>query len=326
MSSIYILFALAAVFSFFNGFHDSSNIVATIISSRAMNARMALFLTAIAELAGAVVFGLTNAAVARTIGRDIFPTATLHVEALLAGLAAAILWSIITWLIGIPSSSSHTLIGGLVGAVVAGSGFSIVGISALIKVLLALFLSPFIGFLVGYLFTRLIFHLARNASLRINTFFKRAQIVTGMGLAFSHGANDPQKTMGVMVLGLMAGGVLQQFQIPLVVIFIAAGAASLGTAIGGWSLIKTIGARFYKIRPVHGFAAQVSSAIVILTAALIGGPVSTTQVISSAVLGAGSAQRVNMVRWGVAGEMLLAWLLTIPVTAVLAACIYGLIR
>jgi PiT family inorganic phosphate transporter len=324
MLTIYILFALAAVFSFFNGFHDSSNIVATIISSRAMNARLALLLTALAELAGAIVFGLTSAAVARTIGKDIFPTAPIRVEALIAGLAAAILWSIITWLIGIPSSSSHTLIGGLVGAVVAESGFGVLGMAALVKVLLALFLSPFIGFLVGYLFTRLIFLLARNASLRINIFFKRVQIITGMGLAFSHGANDPQKTMGVMVLGLIAGGFLQEFQLPLYIILIAAGAASLG--IGGWSLIKTIGARFYKIRPVHGFASQVSSAAVILTAALIGGPVSTTQVISSAVLGAGSAQRVNMVRWGVAGQMLIAWSLTIPVTALLAACFYWLIR
>ncbi len=326
MSTIYILFGLAAVFSFFNGFHDSSNIVATIISSRAMNARLALLLTALAELAGAIGFGLTGAAVARTIGKEIFPTASIRVEALIAGLAAAILWSIITWLLGIPSSSSHTLIGGLVGAVVAESGFGVLGIAAMLKVLLALFLSPFIGFLVGYLFTRLIFLLARNASMRINVFFKRAQIITGFGLAFSHGANDPQKTMGVMVLGLLAGGFLQQFQLPLYIILIAAGAASLGTAIGGWSLIKTIGARFYKIRPVHGFASQVSSAAVILTAALIGGPVSTTQVISSAVLGAGSAQRVNMVRWGVAGQMLIAWLLTIPVTALLAACFYWLIR
>jgi inorganic phosphate transporter, PiT family len=320
------LLTLALVFSFFNGFHDSSNIVATIISSRAMSARMALLLTAFSEFAGAIVFGLGTAAVAQTIGKGLVIASEIQLQTLMAALAGAIIWSIVTWLVGIPSSSSHTLIGGLIGAAWAQAGTGSIEISGLVKVLLALFLSPVIGAVAGYLLTKLAFFLTCNASMRVNTFFKNAQILTGMGLAFSHGSNDPQKTMGIMALGLLIAGITKRFELPWYVVVSAAAAASLGTAIGGWRLIKTIGARFYKIRPVHGFSSQVSSALVILGAALIGGPVSTTQVISSAVLGAGSAERINMVRWGVVGQMLVAWLLTIPITALVSAGIFQLIK
>jgi inorganic phosphate transporter, PiT family len=326
MILVYSLFALALVFSFFNGFHDSSNIVATIISSRAMSARMALLLTAISELVGAIVFGLGSAAVAQTIGKGLIQVELIKLQTLIAALIGAIIWSIITWLAGIPSSSSHTLIGGLIGAAWAQAGIGSIEIYGLIKVMLALFLSPLIGAAAGYLLTKLAFFLTCNASLRVNTFFKNAQIFTGMGLAFSHGGNDPQKTMGIMALGLLIAGITDHFELPWYVVVSAAAAASLGTAIGGWRLIKTIGARFYKIRPVHGFSAQIASALVILGAALFGGPVSTTQVISSAVLGAGSAERINMVRWGVAGQMLVAWLLTIPVTAFVSAGIFQLMK
>jgi PiT family inorganic phosphate transporter len=326
MSALYVLFGLALAFSFLNGFHDSSNIVATIISSRAMSARTALSLTAISELAGAIVFGLGGSAVAQTIGTGIVPASVIHIQVLIAAMAGAIIWSVATWLLGIPSSSSHTLIGGLIGAAWAQAGLSIIELPGLVKVILALFLSPVIGFEFGYLFTKLVFYLARDANMRINIFFKKAQIFTGMGLAFSHGSNDPQKTMGVMALGLLLAGINKSFELSWYVVLSAAAATALGTAIGGWRLIKTIGARLYKIRPVHGFSSQVSSAIVILGAALIGGPVSTTQVISSAVLGAGSAQRVNMVRWGVVGQMLMAWMLTIPITALISAGIFFIIK
>jgi len=326
MSLLILLFGLALVFSFFNGFHDSSNIVATIISSRALPPRWALMLTAIAEFAGAVVFGLGVAAVARTIGTGLVLPAAIRMETLIATLGGAILWSIITWLLGIPSSSSHALIGGLIGAAWAQSGLGVIELAGLLKVLVILFLSPLLGLLFGFLFTKLVFFLARNASMRINLFFKNIQVLTGMSLGFSHGANDPQKSMGIMALGLIIAGVSKSFELPLYVVLTVAAACALGTGIGGWRLIKTIGAKFYKIRPVHGFCSQVSSALVIFGAALLGGPVSTTQVISSAVLGAGSAQRVNMVRWGVAGQMLVAWLLTIPVTGLISAGILWLMR
>jgi PiT family inorganic phosphate transporter len=326
MILLYLLFGLALIFSFFNGFHDSSNIVATIISSRALSPRWALYLTAIAEFAGAVVFGLGVAAVARTIGTDLIPASAIGIDTLIAALGGAIAWSIITWLFGIPSSSSHALIGGLLGSAWVQSGLGVIEITGLIKILLVLFLSPLIGIGVGFLFTKLVFFLSRNSSMRINDFFKRIQIFTGMALAFSHGANDPQKTMGIIALGLLTAGVVKTFELPVFVVLAVAASCAAGTATGGWRLIRTIGAKFYRIRPVHGFCAQVSSALVIFGAAIIGGPVSTTQVISSAVLGAGSAQRVNMVRWGVAGQMLVAWLLTIPVTGLISAGILFLMK
>jgi inorganic phosphate transporter, PiT family len=326
MSLLVILFGLALVFSFFNGFHDSSNIVATIISSRALPPRWALFLTAVAEFGGATVFGLGYAAVARAVGTGLVLASAITLQTLLAALSGAIIWSVITWLLGIPSSSSHTLIGGLIGATLAQSGLKAVEISGLIKVLMVLFLSPIVGLFFSFFFTKLVFLLSRNASMSINKFFKNVQVFTGMSLAFSHGANDPQKPMGIMALGLIIAGINTSFQIPPVVVLLVAFAAALGTGIGGWRLIKTVGSKFYKIRPVHGFCAQVSSALVIFGSALLGGPVSTTQVIGSSVLGAGSAQRVNMVRWGLAGQMLVAWLLTIPLTGLISALIWLVIH
>jgi PiT family inorganic phosphate transporter len=195
-------------------------------------------------------------------------------------------------------------------------------VSGLLKIFIALFLAPFIGLLVGFLMTRLILFLTRNAHPRVNIFFRNAQVLTGIGLALSHGANDAQKTMGVITMGLVASGMLASFEIPIWVIITCAAAISLGTATGGMRLIRTLGAKFYKIQPVHGFATQLSSASVILGAALLGGPVSTTQVVSSAIAGVGSAQRANMVRWGVLGNMALTWIFTIPATAVVSALMY----
>lgn len=321
MVLLYILIGFALIFDFLNGFHDSSNIVATIIFSRAMSPRKALWMTAAAEFSGPFLFGV---AVAKTIGEDIVLPHTIDNWVLVAALGSAIFWNLFTWYFGIPSSSSHALIGGLVGAVVAEAGFQAIQTAGLIKVVLALFISPILGLLVGFLVTRLVFLLAKNASMKINKFFKNSQVVTGISLALSHGANDAQKTMGVITLGLVVAGVLPTFKVPLWVIALSAFAISSGTAVGGWRLIRTLGGRFYKIKPIHGFTAQISSALVIFGAALLGGPVSTTQVVSSSILGAGSAQRVNMVRWSVAGNILTAWLFTIPTTAILAWVFYHL--
>jgi PiT family inorganic phosphate transporter len=319
---IIALIIIALIFDFLNGFHDSSNIVATMISSRAFRPRVALGVTAVAEVSGPFIFGV---AVAKTIGHDVVAPGTITIEVIFAALLSAILWNLFTWYFGIPSSSSHALIGGIIGAVGAGAGLKAIQVSGLEKVLIALFVSPIIGLMAGYLFTKLVFFLARGASPRINWFFKRSQMLTAVALALSHGTNDAQKTMGVIALGLVTTGYLSYFYVPTWVIALSAGAIALGTAIGGWRLIRTLGGKFYKIRPVHGFSAQVTSSAVILGASLVGGPVSTTQVVSSAIMGVGSAERLSKVRWGVAGNIVVAWVVTIPVTALVAAGLYWLI-
>ncbi|GAB4533006.1 MAG: inorganic phosphate transporter [Anaerolineae bacterium] len=318
---IIVLIILALVFDFLNGFHDSSNIVATMISSRAFRPRLALGVTALAEFSGPFIFGV---AVAKTIGHDIVAPGTITIEVILAALSSAILWNLFTWYFGIPSSSSHALVGGIIGAVAVGAGLKAIQLSGLERVLIALFISPIIGLVAGFLFTKLVFFLARGASPRINWFFKRSQIITAVALGLSHGTNDAQKTMGVITLGLVTVGYLTHFYIPTWVIALSAGAIATGTALGGWRLIRTLGGKFYKIRPVHGFSSQVTSAAVILGASLVGGPVSTTQVVSSSILGVGSAERLNKVRWNVAGNIAIAWLVTIPATAFVAAGLYWL--
>ncbi len=323
MTFVIILVILAVVFDYLNGFHDSANIVATIISSRALSPRWALTLTAIAEFCGPFPFGV---AVAKTIGEGIVDPLHVSMQVILAALGSAIFWNIFTWFFGIPSSSSHALIGGLIGAIATGAGWQAIHVEGVLKVFIALFLSPVLGMAVGYLLTRLVFFLARNAHPRINYFFRNAQVLTGMGLALSHGANDAQKTMGIITMGLVAGGSLNSFEVPLWVIAVSAGAIALGTATGGYRLIRTLGSKFYKIRPVHGFSTQLSAASVILGAALLGGPVSTTQVVSSAIAGVGAAERLNKVRWGVLGNIAVAWLFTIPATAGVSALLYLLIK
>ena len=314
-----LLILCALVFDFLNGFHDSANIVATVIASRAMTPRAALWGTAAAHFVGPFLFGV---AVAKAIGEGIVAPAHVSMPEVIATMLAAITWNLVTWLLGIPSSSSHALVGGLVGAVIAGHGWGAIEVDGLIKVAVALFASPLIGLVAGYFLMHLTLFLARGARPSINRFFKRAQVVTSLGLALSHGANDAQKTMGIITLGLVVQGIIPEFVVPTWVVLLSAGAIALGTATGGWRLIRTLGARIYKIRPVHGFVSQIAGASVILGAALLGGPVSTTQVMSSAIMGVGSAERVSKVRWKVGYEMLIAWLLTIPLSGLLALIFY----
>jgi len=310
---------LALVFDFLNGIHDSSNIVATMISSRSLSPRLALGMTAVANFLGPFIFGV---AVAETIGHEVVLSEAIDLQVILAALASAILWNLLTWYLGFPSSSSHALVGGLVGSVAIGAGWKAILLPGIAKILIALFTSPILGLLIGYLILRILFLIFWNASPRVNTFFKRSQIITSLALALSHGTNDAQKTMGIITLALVTGGVLTAFTVPLWVIAICATMIALGTAVGGWKLIRTLGGKFYRIRPIDGFASQLGSAIVILIASLFGGPVSTTQVVSSAIMGVGAAERPNKVRWGVAQEIAMAWLLTIPATALVAAGLY----
>jgi PiT family inorganic phosphate transporter len=314
--------ALALAFDFLNGVHDSSNIVATMISSRAFSPRVALGTTAVAEFSGPLIFGV---AVATTIGSEIVNPTTISIPVILAALLSAILWDLLTWFLGFPSSSSHALVGGILGAVVVGAGWHEILLPGLEKVLIALFASPIVGFVVGFLLLKLIVALSWSATPRINTVFKRTQIVTGLALALSHGTNDSQKTMGVITLALVTSGYLRTFAVPLWVVLLCATMIASGTAVGGWRLIRTLGGKIFKIRPVDGFTAQLASASVIIGASLVGGPVSTTQVVSSAIMGAGTAQRASKVRWGVAEEIAVAWLLTIPASALAAAGIYWIL-
>ncbi|MCI0519692.1 MAG: inorganic phosphate transporter [Chloroflexi bacterium] len=315
--------AIALIFDFLNGFHDSANVVATAIASRALTPRMALSIAALANLAGPFLFGV---AVAKTIGNEVVTGEAVTVPVAMAALVSAIVWNIITWLLGIPSSSSHALIGGFVGGAIAGYGLDVIHMEGLVKVLIGLFISPILGLLFGWFIMRQTLFMGRWMTPRVDAFFRGAQWFTALTLGLSHGANDAQKTMGILAMGLVAFGVLPSFQVPFWVITASAAAIGLGTALGGWRLIRTMGAGFYRIRPIHAFTSQIASSVVILGASLLGAPVSTTQVISSTIVGAGAAQRVHMVRWGIAGQIVVAWILTIPATALLGAGIFLALR
>lgn len=317
------IIVLSLGFDLLNGIHDSSNIVATMISSRAIPPKIALAITALSEFSGPFIFGV---AVAKTIGDEIVQAGTINLVILIAALISAISWNLLTWWLGLPSSSSHALIGGLAGAVIAGAGWSAIKMAGIGKVFLVLFTSPLIGFTIGYIITQIVFRLSWKASPKINVLFRRFQILTAISLALSHGTNDAQKTMGVITLALVTTGMIETFQVPLWVVIACASMIALGTSLGGWKLIRTLGSKFYKIKPVDAFCAQLTSASVILGASLIGGPVSTTQVVSTAIMGVGAAERPNKVRWGVAGEIATAWILTIPATGLVAAGVYWLIN
>jgi PiT family inorganic phosphate transporter len=319
---ISILIGLALLFDLLNGFQDSANVVATMISSRAMTPTAALVIAAVANFIGPFIFGV---AVAKTIGQDVASPNSITIAVVLAALVSASVWNIVTWFFGIPSSSSHALIGGIIGAVLVGSGWQALRLEGLGLVAVALFLSPVLGYVLGQIVMRISMWAVRNATPKANLFFKYGQIPTAFTLALSHGTNDAQKTMGIITLGLVVLGYQDSFVVPWWVILASASAIAIGTAAGGWRIIRTLGGKFYKIRPIHSFTSQLSSMVVILTASLFGGPVSTTQVVSSSIIGVGAAQRRSQVRWGVMGDILLAWFLTVPASAGLAALLYFLI-
>ncbi|MFQ5612034.1 MAG: anion permease [Anaerolineae bacterium] len=314
-----ILIALALSFSFLNGFQASAKIMATMISSRAMTPRAALLIAAVAEFLGPFMLGV---AVARLIAEGVAAPAVFSAAMVIAALLSANLWNLLTWYLGIPSSSSHALIGGIIGAVVAGAGVEMIRMDGVWAIALALLSSPIIGFFGGYVVMRITLWLARGATPKVNLFFKRAQLPTAIALAFSYGANDAQKTMGVITLGLVVLGYQARFVVLWWVVLISATSLAIGTAIGGWRIIRTLGAKLYRIRPIHGFTSQFTSGTVVLAASLLGGPVSTTHTVSTSILGVGAAERKSQVRWGVMTEILIAWLFTVPITAGLAALFY----
>jgi PiT family inorganic phosphate transporter len=316
--------ALAVIFDYINGFHDTANAIATSVSTRALKPQYAIVMSAVANFVGA----LTGTEVARTVGAGLLQPHAEGQVVVAAALVGAIVWNLLTWRLGIPSSSSHALIGGLLGASAAAAGFGAWQMEGIVtKVLLPLVSSPIVGFLLGLTLMVVIFNLFRRARPHVmNDRFRRLQVVSAAYMAFSHGSNDAQKTMGIMTLALVTAGVIPEFKVPLWVIFVAASAISLGTAAGGWRIIKTMGTRVVKLDPVHGFAAETSAATIIFVASHFGMPVSTTHVISSAIMGTGASDRFNAVRWGVARNIGVAWVLTIPAAGLTAALAYLVLR
>ncbi|MGZ8562040.1 MAG: anion permease [Candidatus Limnocylindria bacterium] len=315
---------LAVLFDYINGFHDTANAIATSVSTRALKPQWAIAMSATANFVGA----LTGTAVAKTIGSGLIaPTAEGGVV-VAAALVGAIAWNLLTWRFGIPSSSSHALIGGLLGASAAAVGFGAWQLSGiLVKVILPLVTSPIAGFAIGFTLMVIIFNVFRRAHPKtMNDRFRRLQVLSAGFMAFSHGSNDAQKTMGVMTLALVTAGIIPEFKVPLWVIILAASAISFGTAAGGWRIIRTMGTKVVKLDPVHGFAAETTAATIIFGASTLGMPVSTTHVISSAILGAGSSDRFNAVHWGVARRIGVAWVLTLPASGAVAALAYLLIK
>jgi PiT family inorganic phosphate transporter len=316
-----IVVAVALLFDFTNGFHDTANAVATSISTRAMTPRIAVLVAAAANLAGAFV----TTAVAKTVGKGIIDTTLANEKTVLAALIGAIAWNLLTWWLGLPSSSSHALIGGLIGAALVQSGSKGVQWHGLThKVLLPALVSPALGFAVAFalmlLIYRLFFRIPPGAA---NRGFRVGQWASGTWVAFNHGANDAQKTMGVIALALYEQHRISHFYIPTWVIVSAGLAIGLGTYAGGWRIIRTLGQRVYGMQPENGFAAQVAGGTVLYLATHFGYPVSTTHVVSGSVMGAGATKRLSAVRWGVAGNIVFAWVLTIPAAALVAsACFY----
>ncbi|HET7645499.1 MAG TPA: inorganic phosphate transporter [Candidatus Limnocylindria bacterium] len=322
--SLLVVLALSVAFDYINGFHDTANAIATSVSTRALAPGWAIAMSAVANFAGA----LTGTAVAHTVGAGLVDTRVESQAVIAAALIGAIAWNLLTWRLGIPSSSSHALIGGLLGAALISAGFGAWQMDGIVnKVLVPLVGSPIVGFAGGLLLMALMFNVFRRAHpARLNGVFRRLQVLSAAYMAFSHGSNDAQKTMGIMTLALVTAGVIPTFDVPLWVILVAASAISLGTAAGGWRIIKTMGTKVVKLDPVHGFAAETTAATVIFGASHFGMPVSTTHVISSAIMGVGSSDRLKTVRWGVARSIVVAWILTLPASGLAAALAYVVVK
>lgn len=320
---IWLIVLLAVLFDYINGFHDTANAIATSVSTRAISPRNAIFMAAILNFTGAMV----STGVAKTIGGDLVSQPSeISLEVIVAALIGAIIWNIATWYFCIPSSSSHSLIGGVIGAVCISVGPMALDSDGIGKIILSLVLSPVIALAIGYLVMIAILWIVRNRSpLLLNRQFRKMQLLSASLMAFSHGANDAQKAMGIIALALVTGGYLETMEIPIWVKLACATSMALGTSVGGWRIISTMGTKIFKMESINGFAADLNSALVIFGATFLHLPVSTTHVVSGSIMGVGSAKRVRAVHWGVARSMLIAWVVTIPISAAISAGIYWLL-
>lgn len=332
MSTVLILTILivigALAFDFINGFHDTANAIATSVSTKALKPRQAILLAAVMNFAGALTF----TGVAKTITKDIvdpfqFQADNIGSIMILAALIAGITWNLITWYYGIPSSSSHAIIGAIAGAAVAAAGFSALKYQGFIKIIEALIISPILAFVAGYIVYSIFKIVFKNHNLtKTNRNFRLIQIGTAALQAYTHGTNDAQKAMGIITMALMANGFATTSDIPFWVQFSCATAMGLGTSIGGWKIIKTVGGKIMKIRPVNGVAADLTGAMIIFGATAIHLPVSTTHVISSSILGVGASHRIRGVKWNTAQRMVITWFITLPISALLAAVIFYILN
>jgi PiT family inorganic phosphate transporter len=311
---------IALIFEYINGFHDAANAIATVVSTKVLTPRIALMYGAGLNFFGA----FCGTHVAKTIGKGLIETESVTQLVILCALLGAIIWNLITWYYGIPSSSSHALIGGLLGSAIVNSGINTVNISGVTeKVLIPMITSPILGLVIGFLFMLLlvwIFH--KSIPEKINKYFKKLQIISAGIMAFSHGSNDAQKTMGIITLALFTSGFLKDVNVPIWVIFVCALVMTIGTMGGGWKIIQTMGSKVIKLKPIHGFAAETSAAAVILTASHFGIPLSTTHVISTSIMGVGSTMRLSAVKWSLVGNIVMAWIVTIPICMAISGCIY----
>lgn len=335
---VLVIVAVALVFDFINGFHDSANSIATVVSTRVLSPGVAVFWAAFFNFIAAFVVGT---AVARTIGKGLIDLSIVDPNVILGGLIGAILWDLITWYLGLPSSSSHALLGGYAGAAIAKAGFDALILSGWVLPVIFIVISPLMGMAIALTLTVVLSWLLKGASPGpLDRVFRRLQLVSAALYSLSHGANDAQKTMGIIVSLLVASqvhfegqtGWLQYFylsdaeHVPLWIVLSAHTAIALGTAAGGWRIVKTMGGRITKLRPFGGFCAETSGGITVLLATHLGVPVSTTHTITGAIVGVGTAQRLSAVRWGVARRIVWAWILTMPMSAVIAALGYLLLR
>lgn len=311
---------LAIAFDYINGFHDTANAIATSVSTRAISPKAAIVMAACMNFLGALV----STGVAKTIGGDLVMSAHLiNAEVISAALAGAIIWNLATWWYGIPSSSSHALIGGVIGAVLVSVGYEALNTEGIGRIFLSLVLSPIVAMITGYIImVILLWIFGRYSPIVLNDRFRTMQVLSATLMAFSHGSNDAQKAMGIITLTLLSGGYIDTLEVPIWVKLICATSMAAGTAVGGWRIISTMGTKIFKLETINGFAADLNSALVIFTATFLHLPVSTTHVVSGSIMGVGTSKRVRAVNWGVARSMVMAWFITIPLSAVLAGVIF----
>ncbi len=321
---IIVIIVIALVFDFTNGFHDSANSIATVVSTRVLTPKQAVIWAAFFNFIAFLIFGT---AVAQTIGKGLIHISMVTPIVILAGLIGTIAWNITTWYLGLPTSSSHALIGGYAGAAIAKAGWSVIIPAGWIKTLIFIIVAPVIGLILGLLFITIVTWLVyKKPPTQIHLWSRRLQLFSAALYSLGHGGNDAQKTMGIIASLLFSAGLIDQFHVPLWVMLLANGAIALGTLFGGWRIVKTMGMRITKLRPIDGFCAETASAVSIFFSTHLGVPVSTTHVITGAISGVGAAKRLTAVRWGVTLRIVWAWLLTIPCAAVFAYLIYSLIR
>jgi PiT family inorganic phosphate transporter len=320
MTVLVAIIFVALVFDFLNGFHDAANSIATVVSTRVLTPQVAVVWAAFFNFVAAFVLGTH---VAKTIGKGMIDISIVTQEVILAGLVGAIFWNLVTWYYGIPVSSSHALVGGYAGAAVAKAGFAAILWAGWTKTLIFIVLAPTIGLTVGFFLMVAVSWLFRNVGhFKVDRFFRRGQLVSAALYSLGHGGNDAQKTMGIITGLLVASGQLAVFEVPMWVILVSHAAIALGTLFGGWRIVKTMGTKITKLQPVGGFCAETSGAITLFGATLAGIPVSTTHTITGAIMGVGATKRLSAVKWGVAGRIVWAWVLTIPISAAVAALTY----